>query len=182
MKKLSVFFKQLQPNRLLTVILATAVLFISTACSSGTELGASISNPPVQAGSTNNLYKNSGDNHTSLNLSTDQKVSSAEKRADLQTISNQLVASNKDGILYPGAESPAERAEVEKSIPVKTLKDFETPQPGGEIQRQDDFGERVQDRLSAVKKTFDKASDFINEGADEALDNHEVAPTPGLNK
>ena len=180
MKKLSVFFKQLKPSRILTAILATAVLFIGTACSSGNELGARPDNPPVQAGGANNPYKSGGDTNTNLNLSTDPKVSG--KHSDLQIISNKLMASNEEGILYPGAESPVERVEVEKSLPIKSLKDFETAQPGGKIQREDDFGDRVQDRLSTVKKTLDRASDFINEGAQEALDNHEAVPTPGLNK
>jgi len=134
MKKLSVFFKQLRPSKILTVFLATAVLFISTACNSGNELGARPNNPPVQAGGANNPYKSGGDTNTNFNLSPDPKVSGKDstsgKRADLQILSNQLIASKEDGILYPGAESPAERIEVEKSIPVKTLKDFETPQPG----------------------------------------------------
>ncbi len=150
MKKLSMLFKQLRLSRILTVFLATAVLFMGTAFNSVNQLGAHPNDTLVQVGGANNYKK--------------------------------LIASKEEGILYPGAESPAERLEVEKSFPIKTLKDFETAQPGGQIQREDDFGDRVQDRLSTVKETFDKASDFINEGAKEALDNHEAVSTPGLNK
>lgn len=187
MKTLSVYLKQLQLNKILTICLAAMVLFISTACNNGNEVAARPNNPPVQAGGANNPYKNGGDTNTSFNLSPEQKindnsVSRQGKRADLQILSKQLIASNPEGILYPGAESPAERPEVEKSLPIKTLKDFETPQPGGTIQRQEDFGDRVQDRLGAVKGAFDKASDFISEDAKEALDNHEAVPTPGLKK
>lgn len=186
MKTISVYLKQLRLSKLLTVCLATVVLFIGTACNNGNAVGARPNNPPVQAGGANNPYKNGGDGNTNLNSPAsqmmDKSASTQGKRAELQVISNKLIAGNPDGILYPGAESPSERVEVEKSLPIKTLKDFETPKSGGNIQRQDDFGERVQDRLGAVKETFDKASDFINEGAKEALDNHEAVPTPGLNK
>ncbi len=187
MKTLSVYLKQLRLSKLLTACLATVVLFIGTACNNGNAVGELPNNPSVQAGGANNSYRNGGDINTNFKLSPEPKVSEKSasiqgKRAELQVISKQLIAGNPDGILYPGAESPSERVEVEKSLPVKTLKDFETPEPGGNIQRQDDFSNRVQDRLGAVKETFDKASDFINEGAKEALDNHETVPTPGLNK
>lgn len=185
MKTIGVYLKQLRLERILSVCLAAVVLFMATACNSGNAVGARPDNPPVQAGGANNPYKNGGDTNNNFKISPDPKIndkaSTQGKRADLQ-ISNQLIASNPEGILYPGAESPAERLEVEKSLPIKTLKDFETPQPGGTIQRQEDFGDRVQDRLGAVKETFDKASEFINEDAKEALDNHEDVPTPGLNK
>jgi hypothetical protein len=186
-KTISAYLKQLQLKKVLTTCLAVVALFLSTACNNGNEVGARPHNPPVQAGGANNPYKNGGDTNTNFNLSPDPKMKDKSasiqgKRADLQILSNQLIASNPEGIMYPGAESPSERLEVEKSLPIKTLKDFETPQPGGTIQRQDDFGDRVQDRLGAVKETFDKASEFINEDAKEALDNHEAVATPGLNK
>lgn len=187
MKKLSVYLKQLKIHRILTVCLAAVVLFISTGCNNGNAVGARPNNPPVQAGGANNPYKNGGDTNTNFKISPDPKmkdksVSVQGKHAEIQIISKSLIASKEEGLLYPGAEDPVERIEVEKSLPIKTLKDFETSQPGGQIQREEDFGERVQDRLSAVKESFDKASDFINEGAKEALDNHEAVPTPGLNK
>lgn len=187
MKKISVYLKQLRITSILTLCLATVVLFISTGCNSGNAVGARPDNPPVQAGGANNPYKNGGDTNTNLKLSPDSKlkeqaVNTQAKRAEVSSLSNSLIASKEDGLLYPGAESPTERLKVEKSLPIKTLKDFETSQPGGQIQREDDFGNRVQDRLGAVKESFDNASDFINEGAKEALDNHEAVPTPGLNK
>jgi hypothetical protein len=184
MKKLIDFFKQVRLSRILTVFLATVVLFSSTACNSGDIRGARPDNPPVQAGGANNPYKSGGDTNTNFNISPDPKVNNKSakadgKRADLQIISNQLIASNEDGRLYKSGQSPS-ISEVEKSLPIKTLKDFETPEPGGEIQRDDNIGDRIQDRLSTVKETFDKASGFINGGAGEALDRHEAAPTPGL--
>lgn len=167
MKKLSTFFKQLQLSRILTVFFAAVVLLISTACNSGNVQGARPNNPPVQAGGANNPYKSGGDTHTNLNFSTDPKVNTQGKRADLSIFSNQLVANSEDGILYPGAESQIDKREVEKSLPKKTLKDFETAEPGGEIQREENFGDRVKDRLSTLKETFEKASGFIGEDAKE---------------
>jgi outer membrane protein assembly factor BamD (BamD/ComL family) len=82
--------------------------------------------------------------------------------------------------IYPGAETPAKRTDVEKALPQITEKDFSKSKPGGQIQRQEDIGDRVENRLSTVKKSFDKASEFINKDAKEALDRHENVPKPGL--
>jgi hypothetical protein len=82
--------------------------------------------------------------------------------------------------IYPGAEQPAQRQNVERRLPKITQQDFEKPEPGGQIQRGSDFDDRVENRLSTVKKTFDKASEFIKEDAKEALERHEDVPKPGL--
>ncbi len=183
MKKLIDFFKQLQLSRILTVFLAAVVLFISTGCNNGDIRGARPDNLPVQAGGSNNPYKNGGDTNTNFNISPDPKVNKSAKsdgsRAELQINSNQLIATSEDGRIYTDGQSPF-IGEVEKTLPQKTLKDFEAPEPGGEIQREDSIVDRIQDRLSTVKETFDKASGFLNQGAEEALERHEAAPTPGL--
>jgi hypothetical protein len=171
MKKLTVFLKQLRLSQILTVFLATVVVFVGTACNSGDIRGARPDNPPVQAGGANNPYKQGGDTNTNFNLSPDPKVSSEAanskgNRADLQVLSNQLIASEQ--ILYPGGQPPAKQADVEKSLPQKSLEDVEKPEPGGLNQRESDVGDRVQNRLSAVKETFGKASEFITEGANKA--------------
>jgi len=171
MKKLSVFFKQLGLRQILTVFLATVVLFVSTACNTGDMRGARPDNPPVQAGGGNNPYKRGGDTNTNFNLSPDPKVSnqgakSERNRADLPIISKQLIASQET--LYPAPKLQGQPADEGRSLPIKTLKDFETSEPGGQIQRESNVGDRVQDRLEAVKNAFDKASDFIGEGANEA--------------
>jgi|SRR4028118_51463 outer membrane protein assembly factor BamD (BamD/ComL family) len=92
---------------------------------------------------------------------------------------------NADGVkevktLYQGAEAPEKRADVEKALPLKTLKDFEKSKPGGLIQRESDLDDRVEDRLEKVKDSFDEASKFIKEDAKEALERHEASPKPGL--
>jgi hypothetical protein len=182
MKKLTVFLKQLGLKQILTVLLATVVLFVGTACS-GNIQGARPDNPAVQMGGGNNPYKNGGDTNTNYNISPDPKVSgkatnSKADRADLNIFSNQLIA-NKE-TLYPGADKQLNRPEVEKALPKKTLEDFETSEPGGQIQRESDLGDRVQDRLGAVKQAVDKASEFLNEGADKALEGNENVDNPGL--
>jgi hypothetical protein len=82
--------------------------------------------------------------------------------------------------IYPGAETPAKRTDVEKALPQINQEDFSKSKPGGQIQRQEDLGDRVENRLSTVKKSFGKASEFINQDAKEALDKHENVPKPGL--
>lgn len=70
--------------------------------------------------------------------------------------------------LYQGAEVPAKRPDVERALPKKTLKDFEKSQPGGQIQRESEIGDRVENRLNKVKESFGEASKFIREDAKEA--------------
>lgn len=82
--------------------------------------------------------------------------------------------------IYPGAETPAKRPDVEKALPQINQEDFSKSKPGGKIQRQEDLGDRVENRLSTVKKSFDKASEFITQDAKEALEKHENVPKPGL--
>ncbi|NEQ29382.1 MAG: hypothetical protein F6K28_62785 [Microcoleus sp. SIO2G3] len=83
-------------------------------------------------------------------------------------------------IIYPGAEQPAERSDVERALPKINQQDFEKPALGGNIQRDSDFDDRVENRLKTVKKTFNKATEFIKEDAKEALERHEDVPKPGL--
>lgn len=182
MKKIINFCKQLRLSQILTVFLATLVLFFNTACNSGNTQGARPNNPPVQAGGANNPYKSGGDNNTNFNFSPDPKVSGKSvnpegKRADSQIISNQLIAEVEK--LYPGAQKPGMQKEIEKALPKIAQEDFQSPEPGGQIQRESNIGSRVKDRLSAVKETFDEASDFIHDSADEALEKHEASFKPG---
>ncbi len=183
MKKLTAFFKQLRLTQILTVVLATVVLFVGTACNSGDIRGARPDNPAVQMGGGNNPYKNGGDTNTNYRMSPDPKVSgkatkSEDKRADLQIISNQLIASQVT--IYPGSEMQGQPADEQKQLPVITLQDFETAEPGGEIQRESSLGDRIQDRLGTVKETFEQATEFINENAEEALERHRDESGPGL--
>jgi hypothetical protein len=181
MKKLTVFFKQLRLTQLLTAFLATVVVFVGTACNSGTVQGARPENPPVQAGGANNPYKGGGDSNTNYNFSPDPKINgkasqSKGDRADLEIISNRLIAvSNK--AQYPGeAVRQGSPADEQKPLRQIDLQDFEAPEPGGQIQRESNIGERIKDRLSVVKETFGEATEFVREGANEAAQQEVSAP------
>lgn len=181
MKKLTVFFKQLQLRQLLTAFLATVVLFVGTACNSGNVQGARPDNPPVQAGGANNPYKGGGDSNTSYNFSPDPKVNgkaaqSKGDRADLQIISNRLIAVSNDAQYPGGAEMQGFPADEQKPLRQIDLQDFETPEPGGQIQRESNIGDRIKDRLSTVKETFGEAGDFVRQGAKESAQKEVAAP------
>lgn len=160
MKKLIFFFKQLRLSQLLTAFLATVVLFVGTACNSGDVRGARPDNPPVQAGGANNPYKAGGDTHTNYKLSPDPKVSS-------NAAMSQLIAAS-DKIQYPSRdEITGSPADEQQQLPIINQKNFEAPEPGGQIQRESNVGERIKDRLGTVKETFGEASEFIREDARE---------------
>ncbi|MBD2016714.1 hypothetical protein H6F96_22455 [Microcoleus sp. FACHB-53] len=181
MKKLTVFFKQLRLSQLLTAFLATVVVFVGTACNSGTVQGARPDNPPVQAGGANNPYKGGGDSNTNYNFSPDPKINgkasqSKGDRADLGIISNRLIAVSNNA-QYPGeAVMQGSPADEQKPLRQIDLQDFEAPEPGGQIQRESNIGERIKDRLSVVKETFGEASDFVREGANESAQQEVSAP------
>lgn len=184
MNRFIAFFKKLRLRQLLTVFLAGVLLIASTACSGATNAqGANPDNPAVQAGGENNPYKSGGSSSANLKMSTDPKVNkSGGNQASLQLNSLQLIALNKESeMLYPGAETPAGRAQKEAEFPMKTSKDFAKPEPGGLNQRNPDLGERLENRLEQVQGAFKEATDFARE-ADEAGQRPEFQSNPALHK
>ena len=188
MKALTTFLKKLRSRQIVTVFLAGVLLIVSTACSSVNAQGANPDNPAVQAGGANNPYKGGGDKYTNLNMSTDPKVNNTPKntgsdQSSLQLNSQILIATTKESeLLYPGAETPEGRAYKENQLPIKTVKDFQQPEPGGLIQREPNLGTRLKERVETVKEAVDEASGFLNEKAKEAGARPELQPNPALRK
>jgi hypothetical protein len=188
MKALIGFCKKLRLRQIVTVFLAGIFLMVSTACSGANAQGANPQNPAVQAGGANNPYKGGGDKYTNYHMSTDPKVTTEtakqkDDRASLQPSSQLLIATNRESeILYPGAETPDGRVKKEAELPLITEKDFQQPQPGGLIQRTPDLGTRVQERLETVKETFEDASKFLGNKADEANARPELQKNPAVGK
>lgn len=171
MKKLTIFFKQVRLSQILTVFLATVVLFVSTACNTPTVTGARPDNPPVQDGGANNPYKSGGDTNTNFKISPDPKVSGNAAKpkgynSDLQIISNQLIAAS-DNPQYPSGESPGLPADQQQRLRKVDLQDFEKSEQSGQVQREPNVGDRIKDRLGAAKESFGGASGFLKEGANE---------------
>ncbi len=102
--------------------------------------------------------------------------------AQLDINSQLLIAAKSDGLLYPGAETPAGRIAKEKELPIKGLNDTNSGEPGGFNQRQGDFGDRVEGRLEAAKETFEEASSFLGDKADEASARPELQSNPALGR
>ena len=187
MNRLTDFFRKLRLRQILAVFFAGLLVISSTACSGATTQGANPENPAVQAGGANNPYKSGGDGYTDLKMSTDPKVNTTNKsqpdQANLQLNSLQLIATNKEAeMLYPGAETPAGRAEKEAGFPIKTTKDFVEPEPGGLNQRNPNLGERLENRIEMAKDAFQDASSFVKDKADEAGKRPELQSNPALHK
>lgn len=189
MNRLMAFFKKLRLRQIVTVFLAGMLLIVNTACNNGVNAqGARPDNPPVQAGGANNPYKSGGDGYTDLKTSTDSKVNNLTKSGKQASLPlNSLIATdltrNKESeILYPGAEEPAGRAQKEAQLPIKTIEDFATPEPGGLNQRNASLGERAGNRLETVKGAFQEATEFIKEKSDEAGQRPEAQSNPALHK
>lgn len=171
MRALANFFKNVKLGRILTVFLAGIALFFMTACNSGDMTGARPNNPPVQAGGANNPYKNGGDGYTNFKASTDPRVNSKtinkeRNRADLQLISDQLIAANIESdasdLLYPGSDAtnsrnpnigPRGKRELEKSA-------TQIPAPRQGVINRNDPDAQI---LERVGETFKDASAFIKD-------------------
>lgn len=188
MKAVRVFLKQIRLRQILTIFLGGLLLIVSTACSGANPQGANPQNPAVQAGGANNPYKNGGDKYTNYRMSTDPKIAnpkanSGQDQASLQ-LSSQLIATHtaESELLYPGAETPAGRAQKEAELPIITDKNFQQPEPGGLIQNEPDLGTRLQERLDTVTESVEKASGFLKDKADEAGARPEFQKNPAVGR
>ncbi len=192
MNRLTAFFKKLRLRQVLSVFLAGALLVFSTACSSATNAqGANPYNPPVQAGGANNPYKGGGDSSTNLKMSTDPKVTNTKAKSgdqaslpldSLGLIAANVTAKKESEILYPGAETPAGRAEKEAELPIITKENFQQPRSGGLNQRNPDLGERAGNRVEQAQEAFKEATEFVKEKADEAGNRPEAQSNPALHR
>jgi hypothetical protein len=181
---LTTFLKKLRLRQVLTVFFAGLLLVVSTACGSVNAQGAKPENPPVQSGGANNPYKSGGDKYTKYNMSTDSKVNNTGRDQSSLLLNPQLLIANnkRSELLYPGAETPEGRVYKEQELPIKTLKDFQQPEPGGLIQNEPDVGTRVKERIGTVKEAFEEASEFLKDKADEATSRPELQRNPALGK
>ena len=188
MNTVRLLLKKIRLRQILTIFLAGLLLIVSTACSGANAQGANPQNPAVQAGGSNNPYKNGGDKYTNYRMSTDPKIANPKAtqgrdQASLQPSSQLLIATNRESeILYPGAETPAGRINKEAELPIITDKDFRQPEPGGLIQNEPKVGDRIQDRIEIVKENVEKASGFLQDKADEAAARPELQKNPAVGR
>lgn len=155
MNNLTALLKKLRSRQILTVFLAGILLFMTSM------------------------------NFTNSQYSLEVNSNNATLQADIAQLdinSQLLIAAKSDGLLYPGAETPAGRIAKEKELPIKGLKSTNEPQSGGFNQRQADFGNRVEGRLDAVKDTFKEASGFLGDKAEEAGARPELQKNPALGR
>lgn len=102
--------------------------------------------------------------------------------AQLDINSQLLIAAKSDGLLYPGAETPAGRIAKEKELPIKGLNGTNSAEPGGLNQRKADLDDRVGGRLDAVKESVKEASSFLQDKAEEASARPELQKNPALGR
>ena len=109
-------------------------------------------------------------------------ISTACNSANVQSANPNNPPEKAGGILYPGAETPAGRAQKETELPIKTSEDFAQPKLGGLNQRNGDLGERVENRVEAATDAFKEAAGFVKDKADEAGRRPEFQSNPALHK
>lgn len=170
-------FQSIPLGRLLTVLFASALLFFTTACNNGNEVGARPHNPPVQTGGQNNPYKAGGDGYTQYKTaSPDPTARNASDQASSKAIPGTRIAANNqpngmDGLQYPG-QSKAKSSE--------SVNDFVSPERQRELQDPGQFPAQRQpviDRsdpdaklLEKVGQAFKDASEFVRDGLESSTD------------
>lgn len=187
MKKLLALSKLLSLRQVLTVLLASVVLFVTTACNPASYAqGASADkNLPVQVGGQNNPNKGGGDSlmnsKTMVKPGVNEKPSAAHGQAALPFASNQLIAAtlnsreNQAKTLYPGSDklnTPERIQELERSAEQAA----EQTQP---VLIQTDPRAKL---LEKTKQQFQDASEFIGEKTEEALQRPEMQRNPAVGK
>jgi len=182
------WMKKLRLRQILTIFLAGVALFVTTACNSGDVRGARPENPPVQMGGANNPHKGGGDGYTQYKMSTDPNVNrnaANTKRdsasADVQIISNQLIAANSDELLYPGSAGTSSNKALDivpgakqtgnksGSLPTESQRIVTGKQPNAET-------------VEKAANAFKDASSFIQDKAEEASQRPEMQKNPALGK
>lgn len=171
MRKVANYLKKIKIQQILTVFLAGVVLLISTACNSGDIRGARPTNPPVQAGGQNNPHKMGGDGYTQYKASPKAKVKDAAFNVEFDSLiaqrTSQSPESREDKMLYTHDTKVNKEQIPVISTGEKGLK--QAPLDNKDItDRSNSGGEGYLD-LDKVGDTFEKSSNFIREGVDEAF-------------
>lgn len=185
MNKLTNFLRKSRLGQILTVFISGLLLFVSTACNSGTMTGARPDNPPVQAGGMNNPHKAGGDGYTNYKMSTDPHVQpsatkSGQNRADASMNDNRSLAStdsNASRLLYPGS-APMETDKYDQELGGdKELleKPGKYPNQRQPIVNRNDPDAQILERVGAA---FKDASSFLNDSTQEGVEKTFTKGTP----
>jgi hypothetical protein len=187
-KKFLSLFKPLNLRQIVTVFLAGAVLFVTTACNPANYAQGADANKnlPVQVGGQNNPAKGGGDSlansKTMARPGVTEKPSPAHgKQAALPFASNSLIAAtldsreNQSKLLYPGSDklnTPERINALEQSAE-------EAAQQAQPVLTQTDPNANL---LEKTQQQFQDASKFIGEKAEEAAQRPEMQRNPAVGK
>jgi hypothetical protein len=189
--KVTSFFKQLRLGRILTVCFAIVVMFVGTACNSGTTTGARPGNPPVQAGGNNNPHKMGGDNYTQYKMSEDPTVNYKNEVNQTERVNKQagllnldrLVATapqaDQSKLLYPGSNATSTTNPNFGTLDQKNARELMNPQIPAPSQNVIDRSDPNVGILEKAGEAFKDASSFLKDTSDEALQAPEMQPNPG---
>jgi hypothetical protein len=184
------FLKKLQLGKIAAAVLMGTILFVTTACNSGNEVGARPDNPPVQAGGQNNPHKAGGDGYTQYKMTTDPATKSGD-RASVLTSFDQLLAidtmsDNSGSLLYPGATEPESASSKDDFVSRQRQK--ELMNPGRIPSAQQPIVNRADPDYKILEKAgqaFKDASEFLTESDDvhqSSSDWNQVNPTRERNR
>lgn len=175
MSRIAAFLKRVPLGRVLMVFLVSTLFLVTTACNNGNEVGARPENPPVQMGGQNNPYKMGGDGYTQYKSSPDPAATRSNQRASLMSV--QIAAVNNvpngsDGLLYPGKDRAKSAESINDFISPERQRELmnpgQTPAKPQPVFSRSDPDAKL---LEKVGQTFKEASEFLQEGKEEVIDN-----------
>jgi hypothetical protein len=175
MRQVIDFLKELKLSKVFTAFVLGAVLFFTTACNNGNELGARPNHPPVQMGGANNPYKAGGDAYTNYKMSTDRIVKTASDRASLLQPTNRLVAitdiENPHAVQYTGPQGDklgGKNTAIDPVLQRKLTNPSQIPSVQQPVVTRTNPGFNAFGRAG---ESFSKANDFSEDMAENAPKN-----------
>ena len=166
-------FSRFSLSKIVSVFCLTIVLFVTTACNSGNELGARPDNPPVQLGGQNNPHKAGGDGLTKYKATDDPRVTRGQDNAGLLPSSNLVAAANRSKTTYPNNDNDMDGliySDSDKAKSLDSVDDFVSPETQKALKDPAQIPavkQPIIDRsnpdnklLEKTKQMFDDAGDF----------------------
>lgn len=161
--------KNIQLSKAATAFLLAIVLFVTTACNSGDELGARPNNSPVQMGGQNNPHKVSGDGMTQYRSPANDAL--LEKGQSSLPFAGYLAAANNSETSYPTDDNGLEGLlySDDKAESLKSVDEFVNPRKQQELLDPTKIPAEKQpaiDRSNPDNKLLEKVGQMFDDAAD----------------
>ncbi len=160
--------KSIQLNKVATAFLLAIVLFVTTACNSGDELGARPNNSPVQMGGQNNPHKVSGDGMTQYRSPANDSLL---EKGQSSLPGGYLAAANNSDTTYPTDDNRLEGLlySDDRAESLTSVDEFVNPQKQNDLLDPTEIPAEKQpaiDRSNPDNKLLEKVGQMFDDAGD----------------